>query len=84
MLPKHLLKLTRPLTDQVASVFGKISQLVRGDDNRPRAIGHGHLGHRQRCFPIGRTIVDAGQQMAMNVDKTVVHGIGPTPQRKRR
>ena len=59
-----------PLADRVAVVLGKAAQLMRRDDDRVDAVGHRHARHGQRLVPALGAVVDARQQMAVNVDET--------------
>ncbi len=52
-----------------------VAQLMGGYHDGTDPIGRRHFGHRQRLVPTGRTVVQTGEQMAMDIDERfqVVH-----------
>src|SRR5690606_18376825 len=54
--------------DAVAGVFVQPRIDVRGAGDGVDAVGDRHAGHLQRHFEVGGAIVDAGQEMVVEVD----------------
>jgi len=63
------LKLGGRRANDFARVLGVAAQLVGRRNDRFDPVGHRHLGHGECLVPTGRTVVETGQEMAMDVDK---------------
>ena len=62
--------------DLVAAIVRPRAKLMRrGDDRRGAVLGR-ETGHRQRVVPVLCAVVDAGQNVTVNVCKRFVHGSG--------
>ena len=69
VVAQYVLHLRCQMTDVVAIVLLEIAELVRRRNNRLDAVVSSHPRHRKRIAPVARTIVDAGQKVAMNINK---------------
>jgi hypothetical protein len=68
-LVQSLLELKGGLTDRLSRGLQVTPQLVRSGDDGSDSIVHGHLGHRQRLLQCGRSVVQTGQQVAMDINE---------------
>src|SRR5262245_48000342 len=64
-----LLELRDAGADVVASIMAEASQLMRRGDDRRRAVGRRQPRHCERLVPAGWAVVDAGQDVAVDIDK---------------
>ena len=66
---EKLLELLGRHANHLPGVLRIGAQLMGRYHNRADAVGRGDLGHRQRVVPIGRAVIKARCEVAMDVDK---------------
>ncbi len=60
------------LANRVGVRLGEHAELVRCGHGRAHSLGHGGTRRLQRTVPIDRPVIQAGQQMAMQVEELLV------------
>ena len=53
----------------VSAIVAETAELMRRGDDRRRAVVDRESGHRQRFVPVLGAVIDARQQVAVNIDK---------------
>ena len=69
MLVKMLLEFDNTLANGVAAIMHVRTVLVRGDNDGSNSVRHGDLCHGERLFERLGTIVNGGDQVAVDIDK---------------